>query len=71
MIGKVTRYNKSRGFGFIKPKSCKEVFVNYKAIENETSRSLKVGETVRFAVAPGLRGPQAVKVNPVKNNELY
>lgn len=66
MIGKVIRYNNARGFGFIKSSSGNKIFVNYTAIENSFHRSLKVGESVKFAVAQGLRGPQAVKVNPIK-----
>lgn len=66
MTGKVIRYDNARGFGFIKSQSGSKIFVNYTAIENDTHRSLRVGEAVKFAVAQGLRGPQAVKVNPVK-----
>ncbi|XIF19656.1 MAG: cold shock domain-containing protein [Acetilactobacillus jinshanensis] len=66
MIGKVVRYNNARGFGFIKDQTWKKIFVNYTAIENTAHRSLKVGQKVKFAVAQGLRGPQAVKVNPIK-----
>ena len=64
MIGKVVRYNKQRGFGFIKGPEQKPVFVHYTAIEG-AQHSLTVGTQVRFAVARGARGFQAVKVIPL------
>ena len=71
MIGKVIRYNQQRGFGFIKGPNGKSVFVNYTAINNSRHRYLKAGQSVRFAVARGLRGPQAVKVQPLNRDQLH
>ncbi len=63
MIGKVIRYNHQRGFGFIETPNHHSVFVHYTAIEDPDRRSLTAGQSVKFAVAMGLRGWQAVKVS--------
>lgn len=67
MIGKVIKYNDRRGFGFIEDHKKDPVFVHYTAIEGP-QHSLMTGEKVRFEVAKGARGFQAVKVMPL--NEL-
>ena len=66
MIGKVIKYNSQRGFGFIKGPDGK-IFVHYTAIEG-AKHALAAKEKVRFEVARGARGFQAVKVIPL--NEL-
>lgn len=67
MIGKVIKYNSQRGFGFIKGPHGDQIFVHYTAIEG-AKRALTAEEKVKFEVARGARGFQAVKVIPL--NEL-
>ena len=60
MIGTVTRFDESRGYGFITRKDGgEEVFVHRNAIISTGLTILSVGQQVRFDVQEGHIGPWA------------
>ena len=60
--GKVKRFNKSKGYGFIEHPSGSDVFVHYSAIKEEGYKSLSEGQMVEFEITDGPKGPQAENV---------
>lgn len=61
--GKLTFFNDSKGYGFIKDSETQEsVFVHV----NEFQDDIMEGNTVSFEVEKGLKGPAAVRVKLVK-----
>lgn len=64
--GTVIRFNKIKGYGFIKPDdSEEEVFVHYTAIESSNYKELKPEQKVSFEVEDNGRGPSATNVNVI------
>lgn len=61
VIGKVSWFNDSKGFGFIKYQD-KDVFVHYTAVKGEGFRTLDEGQYVWFELLETDRGPQAMNV---------
>ena len=59
--GKVKRYEKSKGFGFITTEDGKEIYVNATALP-EGVHDLRPGMRLEFGVAEGRRGPQALSL---------
>lgn len=61
--GTVLRFNKIKGYGFIKPdESDNEVFVHFSQVEMAGYKELKAGQRIRFELEHGERGDFAVKV---------
>ena len=61
--GKVKWFNESKGFGFITPDdNSKDVFVHFSAIQADGFRTLSEGQSVRYEVEQGPKGPQATQV---------
>jgi CspA family cold shock protein len=60
--GKVKWFNESKGYGFIKQDSGRDIFVHYSEIQEDGYRSLAEGETVEFEVREGAKGLEATKV---------
>lgn len=65
--GTVTKWLSMRGYGFIKCEDGKEVFVHNSEIQGKSS--LSEGEKVEFEVQESGRGPRAVKVKPISEEE--
>ena len=60
--GRVTFFNDTKGFGFIKDvDNQRDVFVHV----NGCTEEIKEGDRVSFEVEPGIKGPTAVKVKRV------
>ena len=64
-VGTVKWFNASKGYGFIKPESGKDVFVHASALQGDGVASLDEGQAVEFDITQGPKGPQAANVRPV------
>ena len=61
--GTVLRFNKIKGYGFIKPdEGDKEVFVHFSQVEMAGYKELKEGQRISFELEKGERGDFATKV---------
>jgi len=60
--GTVKWFNDAKGFGFVRMDDGKEVFVHYSAIVDKGFKSLAEGDTIRFDIVEGPKGPQAANV---------
>ncbi|HHT46993.1 MAG TPA: cold-shock protein [Firmicutes bacterium] len=65
MEGKVKWFNSEKGFGFIERSEGGDVFVHFSAIQTEGFKTLEEGQSVKFDVVEGTRGPQAANVVPL------
>lgn len=63
--GKVKWFNETKGYGFIKQDSGKDIFVHYSEIQGDGYRTLNEGETVEFEMREGPKGLEATKVTRV------
>jgi cold shock protein len=62
MVGKVKWFDNMKGYGFIGRDDGPDVFVHYTAIVSKGYRTLNEGDSVKFEIAPGPKGPQAANV---------
>lgn len=62
MEGTVKWFNAEKGFGFIEISEGNDVFVHFSAIQGEGFKTLEEGQSVKFDVVEGDRGPQAANV---------
>ena len=67
MEGKVKFFNEEKGFGFIEPQEGKDVFVHISKIEG--NQNLQDDQRVSFEVQDGERGPMAVDVKILADEE--
>lgn len=65
-MGKVSWFNNSKGFGFLKSDGIKDVFCHFSAIQSNGYKSLKEDELVEFDIEQGTQGPQAANVLRIK-----
>jgi cold shock protein len=64
--GVVKWFNRSKGYGFIKPDDgSNDVFVHFSAIQAEGVKDLKEGEKVEFEIVTNQKGPNAQNVVPL------
>jgi cold shock protein len=63
MIGKVKWFNNAKGYGFLGRDDGPDVFVHYSAILGDGYRTLDEGDSVKFEVVEGPKGPQAANVS--------
>ena len=64
VAGTVKSFHPAKGYGFIARRGAADVFVHASNLDGR-HQSLEAGQRVRFEVAPGRRGEQAVNVQPV------
>jgi len=62
ITGKVKWFNESKGYGFIKQESGRDIFVHYSEIQGDGYRTLTEGETVEFETRQGPKGLEATNV---------
>lgn len=63
-LGTVKWFNESKGFGFISPSDgSADVFVHFSAISGDGYRALTEGQSVKYEVETGPKGPQASQVS--------
>ena len=61
--GTVKWFNEAKGFGFITPSDGgKDVFVHFSEIQADGFKVLSEGQSVKFNVENGPKGPQATRV---------
>jgi Cold shock proteins len=63
--GKIVRFNKNRGFGFINNGE-EDIFFFADSILNREDFYIQDGLNVNFEIAPGYKGPQAVNISILK-----
>ncbi len=63
--GTVKWFNAKKGYGFIKRKDGKDVFVHFSAIKGDGYKSLEEGQGVEFEVIDGNQGLQARDLVPL------
>ena len=59
MTGKVKKFNKEKGFGFIKLEDDRDVFLHYSQLVMEGFKTIEEGAEVEFDLIEGDRGLQA------------
>ncbi|MCF0111264.1 MAG: cold shock domain-containing protein [Erysipelotrichaceae bacterium] len=62
MQGKVKKFNKEKGYGFITLEDGKDVFFHYSQLVMEGYKTIDEGAEVEFEVVETERGPQAHNV---------
>ena len=62
MQGKVKKFNKEKGFGFITLADGKDVFFHYSQLVMEGFKTIDEGAEVEFEIVETDRGPQAHNV---------
>ncbi len=64
--GRVKWFDDKKGFGFIEQENGEDVFVHFRAIQEEGFKTLAEGQQVEFDVEKGQKGLQAVNVVTVR-----
>jgi CspA family cold shock protein len=67
--GTVAWFSNSKGYGFVKRKQGKDIFVHYSGIVGEGYRSLNEGDQVEFEVTQGPKGEQASDVRILNEHQ--
>ncbi|MBO8127315.1 MAG: cold shock domain-containing protein [Firmicutes bacterium] len=65
MQGKVKWFSAEKGYGFIEREDGDDVFVHFSAIQGEGFRTLEEGQSVKFEIVEGQKGPQAANVQKI------
>lgn len=65
MKGKVIRFNKNKGFGFIKAEDGNDVFFHYSELVMEGFKDIAVESTVEFDVEETEKGLRARNVKKI------
>lgn len=66
MQGKVKRFNKNKGFGFITTIEGQDAFFHYSQIEMDGFKTVEENATVEFDLVDGDRGLQAHGIRVVE-----
>ena len=67
MLGKVKRFNKLKGFGFITTDEGEDAFFHYSEIVMEGYKTVDEGARVEFDLVEGERGLQAHNIRKVED----
>ncbi|MBS3972400.1 MAG: cold shock domain-containing protein [Erysipelotrichaceae bacterium] len=62
MQGKVKKFNKEKGFGFIKLEDDRDVFFHYSQLNMDGFKTIEEGALVEFELVNGDRGLQAQNI---------
>ena len=65
MQGKVKKFNKEKGFGFIKLADDKDVFVHYSELKMDGFKTIEEGADVEFEMVETDRGLQARNITKI------
>ncbi|MGB7595741.1 MAG: cold shock domain-containing protein [Erysipelotrichaceae bacterium] len=65
MQGKVKKFNKEKGFGFIKMADDRDVFFHYTELVMDGFKNIEEGAEVEFDLVEGDRGLQARKITKI------
>ena len=57
--GTVKWFNNAKGYGFLSHEAGPDVFVHFSSIQADGYKSLSEGDSVRFTIVQGTKGPQA------------
>ncbi|MGR3741960.1 cold-shock protein [Companilactobacillus sp. DQM5] len=60
--GKVVKFDAKKGFGFIEDSEGKQFFAFITSFKNRDEAKIEDGCDVKFEIAQGLKGPQAVNI---------
>jgi len=66
MFGKVKRFNKIKGFGFITADDGRDVFFHYSQLIMDGYKTVDEGARVEFDLIEGDRGLQAQNIREIK-----
>lgn len=66
MKGKVKRFNKNKGFGFITADDGRDAFFHYSQITMDGFKTVEENATVEFELVDGDRGLQAQNIRVVE-----
>jgi len=65
MQGKVKKFNKEKGYGFIKLPDDRDVFFHYSELVMDGFKNIEEGAEVEFDLVEGDRGLQARKITKI------
>ena len=65
MQGKIKKFNKEKGFGFIKLADDKDVFFHYSELKMDGFKTIEEGADVEFDVVETDRGLQARNITKI------
>ena len=65
MQGKVKKFNKEKGFGFIKLADDKDVFFHYSELKMDGFKTIEEGAAVEFEMVETDRGLQARNITKI------
>ncbi len=68
--GTVKRIMKDKGFGFISATDGREVFFHRSEVQNMEFDKLMEGDRLEFEVTKGKKGPQAIQIKKVSEEEV-
>ena len=66
MKGKVKRFNKNKGYGFITNEEGQDAFFHFSQLKMEGYKTVDIGADVEFDLVEGERGLQAQNIEVVK-----
>ena len=70
MLGKVKRFNKVKGFGFITAEDGRDVFFHYSQLLMEGYKTIPEGASVEFDLVETPKGLQAINVRPSTSEKV-